>query len=287
MRGGAWVRAAPHRRRSVRPRRAAARRSTTTRAQEAFQPTKASCPSRAGHADSFSLLQAARPSTGAGVRVGRADLAFGRQGSLGDAVGRTPEPPASWSRRAPRTFQAGSSFIPTCTQARPGQRLDGRGDRDARNVETVDSGIYRGAFGSRQTQSCTHDAAAFPDADRDPALTPETTRALEPHRDRITDAAIHEWSDVEALPARRRLNPVPSRFGSVKRLFDFYACATNRSGSTAAVSWSSAPAAARFSCSHAVPRRRTNDVAPGDCERGRACGSLPQPLFTSNRAPVS
>ena len=43
-------------------------------------------------------------------------------------------------------------------------------------------------------------------------------------RDRITwDAAIHEWSDVEALPFPPRcLNCKPSRFGSVKRLFDFY-----------------------------------------------------------------
>ena len=47
---------------------------------------------------------------------------------------------------------------------------------------------------------------------------------LAEHRDRITwDAGIHEWSDVEALPfAPRALNCKPSRFGSVKRLFDFY-----------------------------------------------------------------
>ena len=47
---------------------------------------------------------------------------------------------------------------------------------------------------------------------------------LAPHRARITwDAAIHEWSDVQALPFPPRcLNCKPSRFGSVKRLFDFY-----------------------------------------------------------------
>jgi len=47
---------------------------------------------------------------------------------------------------------------------------------------------------------------------------------LEPHQARITwDAGIHEWSDVEALPfAPRCLNCKPSRFGSVRRLFDFY-----------------------------------------------------------------
>ncbi len=47
-------------------------------------------------------------------------------------------------------------------------------------------------------------------------------------RERITwDAGIHEWADVEALPfPPLALNCKPSRFGSVKRLFDFYdACA--------------------------------------------------------------
>ena len=68
-------------------------------------------------------------------------------------------------------------------------------------------------------------ADAFPQAwIEDPALTPETLAVLEPHRERITwDAAIHEWSDVEALPFRPKcLNSKPSRFGSVRRLFDFY-----------------------------------------------------------------
>ena len=71
----------------------------------------------------------------------------------------------------------------------------------------------------------TRVADAFPEAwIEDPALTPDTLRVLEPYRDRITwDAAIHEWSDVEALPFRPRcLNCKPSRFGSVRRLFDFY-----------------------------------------------------------------
>ena len=47
---------------------------------------------------------------------------------------------------------------------------------------------------------------------------------LEPHRDRITwDFPIHSVEDVEALAfAPRCLNSKPSRFGSVRRLFDFY-----------------------------------------------------------------
>ena len=47
---------------------------------------------------------------------------------------------------------------------------------------------------------------------------------LRPHRDRITwDAAIHSVADVEALPfPPRTLNVKPSRFGSLRALFDFY-----------------------------------------------------------------
>ena len=68
-------------------------------------------------------------------------------------------------------------------------------------------------------------AEAFPHAwIEDPALTPETDRVLEPHRDRITwDAPIHSWADVEALAFPPRcLNCKPSRFGRLSRLLEFY-----------------------------------------------------------------
>jgi hypothetical protein len=53
---------------------------------------------------------------------------------------------------------------------------------------------------------------------------PDKAAILEPHRDRITwDAPIHSVGDVDALPfAPRVLNSKPSRFGSCRRLFDFY-----------------------------------------------------------------
>jgi hypothetical protein len=59
----------------------------------------------------------------------------------------------------------------------------------------------------------------------DPDVTdPDKAAILEPHRDRITwDAPIHSVGDVDALPfAPRVLNSKPSRFGSCRRLFDFY-----------------------------------------------------------------
>ncbi|MGE5272606.1 MAG: hypothetical protein ACM3QU_02385 [Verrucomicrobiota bacterium] len=59
----------------------------------------------------------------------------------------------------------------------------------------------------------------------DPDVTdPDKAAILEPHHDRITwDAPIHSVADVDALPfAPRVLNSKPSRFGSCRRLFDFY-----------------------------------------------------------------
>ena len=67
---------------------------------------------------------------------------------------------------------------------------------------------------------------SLPDAwVEDPGLgDPEKAAVLGPYRDRITwDAVIHSVSDVDALPfPPRTLNSKPSRFGSVRRLFEFY-----------------------------------------------------------------
>jgi L-alanine-DL-glutamate epimerase-like enolase superfamily enzyme len=58
----------------------------------------------------------------------------------------------------------------------------------------------------------------------DPVLADETAALLEEHRDRITwDEPIHAPADIEVLPwAPRVLNLKPSRFGSIRRLFDTY-----------------------------------------------------------------
>jgi hypothetical protein len=66
---------------------------------------------------------------------------------------------------------------------------------------------------------------AFPDAwYEDPALTEETERVLAPHRDQITwDEPIHSAADIEALPfPPRMVNVKPSRFGSLRALFEAY-----------------------------------------------------------------
>ena len=71
----------------------------------------------------------------------------------------------------------------------------------------------------------------FPDAwIEDAVWNAETEEVLAPHRDRLTwDAPIHSVEDALALPVSpRALNCKPSRFGPLRRLFDFYDhCAAN------------------------------------------------------------
>ena len=112
--------------------------------------------------------------------------------------------------------------------------------------------------------------AAFPDAwIEDPFLVPATSkraRAASRRASRGTPA-IHEWGDVEALPfAPRRLNCKPSRFGSIRRLFDFYDALRPSTGSrcTAAASSSSAPGRAQIQLLASLFHPDApNDVAPG------------------------
>lgn len=201
------------------------------RTQETFQADEGKLPFRGEHTlDSFSLLQAGQTeyrrwafeSAALELALNQAEL------SLGEAIGREPGP----LRFVVSTRTAN---VPGWLELYPELRFKLDPDREwtdeviatLDHVDTVDfKGIYRAAFGSPpDAELYARVAAAFPDAwIEDPALTPETTAALAPHRDRITwDAAIHEWSDVEALPFRPRcLNCKPSRFGSVRRLFDFY-----------------------------------------------------------------
>lgn len=58
----------------------------------------------------------------------------------------------------------------------------------------------------------------------DPAWNDLTAEVLEPHRSRITwDAPIHSVADIERLPFEPTcLNIKPSRFGSLRRLFEAY-----------------------------------------------------------------
>ena len=207
-------------------------------AQARFQARRAELPFAGEHTlDSFSVLQSGQTEYRRwGLESAALDLALRQAGtSLGEAIGRQPQPlrfvvstrvanVARWLELYPELrfkLDPGSEWTDELVES-----LVATG-----RVDTVDfKGIYRGEFGAPPDASLYRRIAeAFPDAWlEDPALTPETSEVLAPHRERITwDAGIHEWADVEALPLPpRALNCKPSRFGSVKRLFDFYdACA--------------------------------------------------------------
>jgi hypothetical protein len=161
------------------------------------------------------------------------DLALNQNGlTLGDALGRAPRPVTYVvSTRAENVEPLLARYPDLRFKLDPTRdwsdelfdALAGTG-----RVDTADfKGVYRGDFGFPPDAALyTRVAEAFPTAWlEDPGLNEETDRALEPHRDRITwDAPIHSWADVEALPfAPKCLNVKPSRFGTVARLFEFYA----------------------------------------------------------------
>jgi hypothetical protein len=200
--------------------------------QAAFQADEGKLPFAGLHSlESFSLLQAGQEAYRRWAFESAAlDLALRQAGvSLGEAIGRTPQP----LRFVVSTRIAN---VPGWRELYPELRFKLDPDRDWTDeiieevsgvVDTADfKGIYRGGFGSPPDAPLYRRIAeAFPKAWlEDPALTAEASEVLAPHRDRITwDAAIHDWGDVEALPfAPRCLNCKPSRFGSLKRLFDFY-----------------------------------------------------------------
>jgi hypothetical protein len=199
--------------------------------QEAFQADEGKLPFAGEHTlESFSLLQSGQAEYRRwGIESAALDLALRQAGlSLGEAIGREP-------KELRFVVSTRTANVPGWLGLYPELRFKLDPDRDwtdeviagLDHVDTVDfKGIYRGAFGMPpDAELYTRVVAAFPGAYiEDPALTPDTSAVLEQHRDRITwDAGIHEWSDVEALPFEPRcLNCKPSRFGSVKRLFDFY-----------------------------------------------------------------
>jgi hypothetical protein len=201
--------------------------------QQRFQENGGQLPLSGEHTlESFSLLHAGQTEYRRWAFESAAlDLALRQAGmSLGEALGRESQP----VRFVVSTRVAN---VPGWSEHYPELRFKLDADKDwtdeliaslpADRIDTVDfKGVFRGEFGSPpDPELYTRVAEAFPNAWlEDPALTPATVDALAPHRDRITwDAAIHDWGDVEALPTKPRcLNSKPSRFGAVRRLFEFY-----------------------------------------------------------------
>jgi hypothetical protein len=108
----------------------------------------------------------------------------------------------------------------------------------------------------------------FPDAwIEDAAITDETRPVLEPHRDRLTwDAPIHSVDDVLALEfPPKMLNVKPSRFGSVRRLFDtFDYCAARGIGTYSGGQFELGPGRGQIQyVASLFSPDGPNDVAPG------------------------
>jgi hypothetical protein len=182
--------------------------------------------------DSFSALIADQPSYRPwGLESAALDLALRQNGlSLAEAVGREPRPVR---------FVVSQSDLAGWRAVSPGIRFkldaaDSWTDEVVAElaatgaVDVVDlKGLYEGDWvdATPSAELYGRVARAFPDAWlEDPRLNDDTDPVLEPHRGRITwDFPIHSVEDVQALAfAPICLNSKPSRFGSVKRLFEFY-----------------------------------------------------------------
>ena len=210
-------------------------------AQQRFQERRGELPLVGEHTlDSYSLLQSGQTEYRRWALESAAlDLALRQAGlSLADALGREQRPLRFVVSTRVANVEPWLELYPELEfKLDPDKEwTDDLVSRIAATgkVQTLDfKGVYRQEFGSPPEPGLYRRiATAFPRVWlEDPALTPATLAVLDGDRDRITwDAAIHEWSDVEALPFKPRcLNCKPSRFGSVKRLFDFYdACDRER-----------------------------------------------------------
>jgi hypothetical protein len=113
----------------------------------------------------------------------------------------------------------------------------------------------------------------------DPDLSGEKGEILAPHHDRITwDAPIHSVADVDALPfAPRILNSKPSRFGSVRRLFEFYdVCADRGIGLYGGGQFELGPGRGQIQyLASLFHPDAPNDVAPSDFNRTPVPAGLP------------
>jgi hypothetical protein len=168
------------------------------------------------------------------------DLALRQAGrSLAEAVGRELEPVrfvVSSRMGEPPTIDPVTRRLARYPDLR--FKLDGTPDWDDALIDglvetgAVDSIDFKGLYKGTQVDAVTDAgfyrriAEAFPDAWlEDPDLEPGDARdALRPYEDRITwDAPIHSIDDILAMPViPRTVNLKPSRFGSVRALFDAY-----------------------------------------------------------------
>jgi hypothetical protein len=151
-------------------------------------------------------------------------------------------------------------------------------------VDVVDlKGLYEGDWvdATPSAELYGRVARAFPDAWlEDARLNDETRAVLEPHLDRLTwDFPIHSVADVDALEQQPRcLNSKPSRFGSVRRLLDFYdACEERRIAVYGGGQFELGPGRGQIQhLASLFHPDAPNDVAPKEYNEGGPRPGLPQ-----------
>jgi L-alanine-DL-glutamate epimerase-like enolase superfamily enzyme len=231
------------------------------------------------------------------------DLALRQAGrSLGEAVGREPEPIAfvvSMGLGEPPSTERFDAWLALY----PGLRfkLDANPDWTDELVAglaatgAVDSVDFKGHY-QGTTVDTPPDAAMYRRVAEglstawleDPAITDETEPVLEPHRDRITwDAVIHSVEDIELLRwPPRTVNVKPSRFGSIGRLFAAYDyCETNGIGAYGGGQWELGPGRGHIQLLASLFHPGTpNDVAPREFNLEPRPGLPTSPLRVEARA---
>jgi len=238
--------------------------------------------------DSFSALVADQPGYRPwGLESAALDLALRQAGrSLADALGREPQPVR---------FVVSQSAVRELLDLYPALRFK----LDASDswtddlvaelaatgaVDVVDlKGLYEGDWldATPSAELYRRVAEGFPNAWlEDARLNDDTRPVLEPHLRRLTwDFPIHSVADVEALPfAPECLNSKPSRFGSVRRRFDFYDyCAKHSVAVYGGGQFELGPGRGQIqhlaSLFHA---EAPNDVAPKEYNEGGPRPGLPQ-----------
>jgi hypothetical protein len=156
-------------------------------------------------------------------------------------------------------------------------------------VDTVDlKGQYKGTVVDQPADPELYRrvAEAFPTAwIEDPEVSDETRPILEEHAARVTwDAPIHSVQDIENAPwPPRSINIKPSRFGSVRRLFEAYDyCAAHDIAAYGGGQWELGPGRGHIQYLASLFHPDTpNDVAPG----GYNASEPPQGLPTSPLEP--
>ena len=230
-----------HRRPSARGRRGGRRRGRLLRGGAAA-PVHARRAARShGRAHTRLVLGAGgRASPGYriwGLESAALDLALRQAGALARGRGRARARARHVRRLAERRAGAARALPRDPLQARRERQVDGRGRRRSSPRPAPSTSSTSRASTTATGSSDTVGRAVRPRRRRIPAGLARgrahqrrDAPALEPHRDRLTwDFPIHSVDDVEALEwPPRCLNSKPSRFGSVRRLFDFYDhCAAN------------------------------------------------------------